>query len=85
MESNNDDGNEDFLLDNLDNDELSATADEVESQAQLVQTNVGVSGGTKSVSITPEQKQRAEKNRMKALALKKSRQKTQQPLSKQVI
>ena len=78
MESNTDDGNEEFFFDDLDNSE-------VESQTQMVQPNIGVSGGTKSVSITPAQKQRAEKNLMKALALKKARQQTQQPLSKQVI
>jgi hypothetical protein len=80
FQSNNDDGNEDIFFDDLDNGELSAAA-EVEPQTQLVQPNIGVSGGTKSVSITPAQKQRAEKNLKKALALKKARQQSQQPLS----
>ena len=82
MESNNDNGNEDFLFDDLDNGELSA-APEIESQT-LMQSGMGASEGKKSVSITPAQKQRAEKNRMKALALKKANQQSQQPLSKQV-
>ena len=77
MDSNNDDGNEDFFFDDLDN------GAEVESQTPLVQPNIGVSGGTKSEHITPAQKQRAEKNRVKALALKKAKQSA--ALSKQVI
>ena len=82
FQSNNDNGNEDIFFDDLDNGDLSAAV-EVESET-LVQPNIGVSGGTNSSSITPVQKQRAEKNRMKALALKKARQ--QSPaLSKQVI
>ena len=76
MESNDDNGNADFLFDDLVDREQAAP--EIESQTQ---PSMGVSEGIKSVSITPTQKQRAEENRMKALALKKAKQ---QSLSKQV-
>jgi hypothetical protein len=74
MDSNDDNVNEDFTFGDLDNGELSA------------QPDLAVQGGTESVSITqssltPAQKNRAEKNRMKALALKKARNQPQQPLS----
>ena len=62
MESNNENRNEDDFFDDDADDELLAAA-EAESQAE----------SSKSTSITSAQKNRAEKNRMKALALKKSR------------
>ena len=68
MEFNNDDGNGDFFFDN---GELSAAASEVESQAQLVEPNVGESGGTKSVTITPETETKSREESYESLGIEK--------------
>ena len=66
MEFKNDNTNEDDFFDDDADDELLAAA-EAESQSEPRAES------SKSVSITSAQKNRAEKNRMKALALKKAR------------
>ena len=70
MESNNKNTNEDDFFDDDADDELLAAA-EAESQSESQAEFQAES--SKSTSITSAQKNRAEKNRMKALALKKAR------------
>jgi hypothetical protein len=74
MESNTENTNEDDFFDDDADDELLAAA-EAESQAesQFESQSESKAKSSKSVSITSAQKNRAEKNRMKALALKKAR------------
>ena len=78
MESNNENTNEDdFFDDDADDELLAATEAEFQSESQSEFQSESQaesqSESSKSTSITSAQKNRAEKNRMKALALKKAR------------
>ena len=78
MEFKNENTNEDDFFDDDADDELLAAA-EAESQSESQSESKSESQAefqaesSKSTSITSAQKNRAEKNRMKALALKKAR------------
>ena len=74
MESNNKNTNEDDFFDDDADDELLAAAEaESQSESQSEFQSESQAESSKSTSITSAQKNRAEKNRMKALALKKAR------------
>jgi hypothetical protein len=72
MESNNT-NTDDFFDDDADDELLAASEAEFQSESQSESQAEFKAESSKSTSITSAQKNRAEKNRMKALALKKSR------------